>query len=146
MLLVLLPMMATEASGQIPRSLSYQGYLLDVKGKPVNDSARPMVFRLYDRPDATRPVYEELRLVAVESGLFVTPIGPLPPSVDFSGPVWLAVIVDGEQEGSRTMLMPSPYALHAERASTLDDDAPLVERVADLEQLCRDLLELVEKR
>lgn len=131
-------------SAQLPRTLSYQGYLVDDKGQPVADGIHQIVFRMYDRVDAAGPIYEELRLVEVRRGLFSTTIGPFPDAVSFESPLWISVIPERQPESDRTMLFASPYALHAETASDLSPDSDILARLTRLESENRRLAALLE--
>ena len=104
---------------QIPRTVSYQGVLTE-NGSPLPNGNRQITLRIYENQVGGAPLHEELKMIMVEGGLFSTEIGPIPESLPFDKPYWLAVMIDGTNELSpRTPFTAVPYALHASIADAL---------------------------
>lgn len=59
---------AALAMAQIPRTLSYQGVLLDASGQPLPDGEYEMEFRLYEVATGGAPLFVESQRVRVEHG------------------------------------------------------------------------------
>ena len=120
---VSLLMTCSSAIAQVPSTISYQGMLLGEEEKPVPDGLHQITFRIYDQYEGGLLLHEELRLVAVFNGLFSTEIGPFAEGLFLHDPRWLAVVVDGGEELSRSPFTATPWALHAASASSLSANA-----------------------
>ncbi|TDS83656.1 collagen-like protein [Comamonas sp. JUb58] len=101
-----------SALADVPRTISYQGHLLDASGQPMNGSAT-LVLSLYDAPSGGSAVWNEtLSGVNVSQGAFSVALGSgtaLPP---LNQALYLAVAVNGGAEASpRIALASAPYAL-----------------------------------
>jgi hypothetical protein len=124
--LVGLMLCAAVSYGQVPRVLSYQGVLTDSDGRLLPDGEYRLTVRLYDRVDASDPVYvEEHRTAAVRGvvNLLIGSIQPLPAGLAFDRVYYVGVSINGGQElGPRTMLTAVPYALRS-AAATPDGSA-----------------------
>ncbi len=109
---------------QIPRVLSYQGILTDSEGRILPDGEYTLTVRLYDRVDATEPIFvEEHRTVAVRGvvNVLIGTVEPLPWKLSFDRVYYVGLSVNGSDElQPRTMLTAVPYALRAESAATAD--------------------------
>jgi FtsZ-binding cell division protein ZapB len=109
---------------QVPRVLSYQGILTDRDGRILPDGDYELQIRLYDRLDATVPIYGERQRVTSQHGVVNVLIGtvePLPEHLTFDRVYYVGVSVNGSEElQPRTMLTAVPYALRAESAATAD--------------------------
>ena len=109
---------------QVPRVLSYQGILTDRDGRILPDGDYELQIRLYDRLDATEPLFGERQRVTSQYGVVNVPIGtvePLPERLTFDRVYYVGVSVNGSEElQPRTMLTAVPYALRAESAATAD--------------------------
>lgn len=103
-----------SAVAQIPRTISYQGMLLDQSG-PIPDGNHPITIKIYTT--SGNELYSETQSVAVVKGQFSVLIGsatPIPPSVKFDAPYLLGIAVEGGAElVPRTPFTSAPYALHA---------------------------------
>jgi len=115
--------LATVSSwAQVPRVLSYQGILTDRDGRILPDGDYELQIRLYDRLDATEPIYVERQRVTSQHGVVNVLIGtvePLPEHLTFDRVYYVGVSVNGSEElQPRTMLTAVPYALRAESAAT----------------------------
>ena len=113
-----------SAWAQVPRVLSYQGILTDRDGRILPDGVYELQIRLYDRLDATEPIYVERQRVTSQHGVVNVLIGtvePLPERLTFDRVYYVGVSVNGSAElQPRTMLTAVPYALRAESAATAD--------------------------
>jgi hypothetical protein len=115
---------AAVASAQVPRVLSYQGILTDSQGRILPDGEYTLTIRLYDRVDATEPIYvEEQRVVSVRGvvNVLIGTVVSLPLSLTFDRVYYVGMSVNGSEElRPRTMLTAVPYALRAESAAVAD--------------------------
>jgi len=113
-----------SAWAQVPRVLSYQGILTDRDGRILPDGDYELQIRLYERLDATEPIYSERQRVTSQHGVVNVLIGtvePLPERLTFDRVYYVGVSVNGSEElQPRTMLTAVPYALRAESAATAD--------------------------
>ncbi len=106
--------------GQIPYTISYQGYLTDESGTPVSDGEYNIQFSLYTANDPQELVWTEIQSVVVTNGLFHVYLGIIEPlSPAFDEQYSLGIAIDGGDELSpRTPLASSPYSL---RTRGIDD-------------------------
>ena len=122
LILVLMLLLPAAALAQVPGSFHYQGRLTDLAGVPVDTATTgtvEMVFALFDSASATTAVWSDtFPAVDVDGGLFQVDLGPFAAgTADFSGPLWLQIMVDGDLLGGRLPLLAVPQALHAADAS-----------------------------
>jgi len=120
--LVMLGWLGT-AMAMLPQSISYQGYLTNTDGSPV-DATLNISFRLYNVDAGGVPLWEDTLSVPVQKGLFSVELGaaiPFPLGL-FDDPLWLGIEVstDGEM-ASRKALTSVGFAFRAERAE-IDED------------------------
>ncbi len=122
---------APLAYGQsVPTSFSYQGYLTDALGSPIDGSVL-ITFSLYDVELGGIPLWQDSgRTVAVDKGLFSielgTPASPLAAGL-FNAPLWLGVDVDGNGEMTpRRALTSVAFAFRANDAISLQGQGPAV--------------------
>jgi len=122
--IVLVVVVAAVASAQVPRVLSYQGILTDSQGRILPDGEYQLTIRLYDRVDATEPIYvEEQRVEAVRGvvNVLIGTVEPLPWRLTFDRVYYVGISVNGSEElRPRTMLTAVPYALRSESAAVAD--------------------------
>ncbi len=65
----------TSATADIPDELSYQGYLTDSGGTPI-DTTVSVIFRIYDSEFGVIPIWQETHAsLEVSDGLFTTILG-----------------------------------------------------------------------
>ena len=118
--LLLLPLFSLQA--QIPRTLSYQGMLLDDAGSPKPDNTYTFTFLLYNSESGGGPIWTEIKDLSVEQGLFYTVLGdptPFADSLRFDRPYWLGIKVGDEPELSpRIPLTSVGYSLYSLRSDT----------------------------
>jgi hypothetical protein len=112
---------AALAMAQIPRTLSYQGVLLDASGQPLPDGEYEMEFRLYEVATGGAPLFVESQRVRVEHGVVSTLIGlQRPLTLPFDRPYYLGVALGGGAELTpRVPLTAVPYAFRAVVADSL---------------------------
>ena len=116
---------ATLMSADIPRRISYQGYLTSTGGAPVTDGTYQLSFTLYDSGNGGSSIWSETHgSVPVESGAFHAILGSVNPiDLPFDKTYYLEVtILSGPGIGSaetispRSELTSSPYAIRSDSA------------------------------
>lgn len=117
MILAVLIMMIAggNAFAAIPQTVSYQGYLTDAAGIPI-DGSRSMVFALYSTANGGTPLWTETQsAVTVDNGIYQVTLGNVVSlSLPFDNPYWLGVTVGEDTEMTpRLALSSAPYALRA---------------------------------
>jgi len=109
--------------GEIPQTISFQGYVTDSStGQPVPVTAKavPLSFKLYDDPTSKVSVgHTTNNSVDIYNGFFDT-------QLDISGIVltnqhWVEVTYNGKTMTTRQPLLPVPYALSAEKINSYKD-------------------------
>ena len=112
---------------EVPHQLSYQGYLTDDLGDPLNGDYL-MIFSIYDVPGGGTALWNESQgSVRVTNGIFNVYIGLNPtgnpfPTDLFDGQRWLGVTVDTDDEMvPRQLLTSTPFAKRAEVADRVKD-------------------------
>ena len=106
------------AHAAVPRTISYQGYLTDASGAPVNGQVQ-MQFSLYSSASGTVPIWTEVQQsVTVVSGKYSVVLGNVTPIVlTFDAEYHVGVAINGDPEMSpRNALTSVPYAIRALRA------------------------------
>lgn len=86
---------------QIPRTISYQGVLVDSTGTPKPDDSYQITFRLYDAENGGSVLWTEVKTLQTKQGLFSTALGdevPFPYSMKFDQPYWLSIQVGDDLE------------------------------------------------
>lgn len=106
----------SQAQTTVPSAISYQGFLSDASGSPINGQF-PMVFGFYEDADALAPLWQESHsTVAVLGGFFQVELG-LEELLDdslFEGALYLGISIDGDPEITpRTAIYSVPYARRA---------------------------------
>lgn len=120
--LVLLLMLA-PAIGQgqeIASLISYQGFLTDARGKPL-EGVVPLTFRLYDAVAAGKELWMEEQKVSVKKGYYQVLLGAgTPLTLAFDQQYFLGVAVAAEGEMTpRLPLSRVPYAFYSQTARTV---------------------------
>ncbi|MGD9140317.1 MAG: hypothetical protein PVJ42_02130 [bacterium] len=106
----------------IPQKINYQGRLTDAgTGLPLPGS-HSAVFSIYDDPVSGSLLWTETTSVQADTnGVFAAVLGSVNPiDIDFDGPAYLKVVIDGETLDPRRELVSSPYAFNAMNAENLD--------------------------
>ncbi len=124
MLSIIIILLVSITTAQVPQVLNYQGQLNDDTGEPVANGTYPIVFTIYDAVDASSGLwYSGIQNIMVVNGLFNYQLGstnPLPSTIFTDSSRWLGIRVDGEDIVPRTQLITVPYAYHALRADTAE--------------------------
>src|SRR5579872_3887720 len=114
------------ASGQIPRTIDFQGKAL-LNGTPVSDGMHSLTISFYTLAAGGNPLYSESQQLQVHKGFFSATIGtasPIPAWLSFDSIYYTGISVDGSAEFlPRTPFSSVPYSLNAESASGLTKDA-----------------------
>jgi hypothetical protein len=123
--------LAAAASGEIPKKINYQGKLTDPSGVPLSGS-HSMVFSIYEAADGGSPLWSETKTAEADSdGIFSTVLGSVNSlEVDFTGPCWLEIEVDGETLSPRREVVSVPFAYQAEHAGSATNAAEAANAVA----------------
>ncbi|MBN2543294.1 tail fiber domain-containing protein [bacterium] len=104
---------------QIPRIISYQGYLTNTDEEPVSDGTYSITFRLFNSETGGYTLWNETQDVEVANGLYSVYLGSISGfSLDFDQSYWLEVEFDGTTLSPRYKLAAAPYALNAVNAGT----------------------------
>jgi hypothetical protein len=107
--------LVSDALGQIPQTISYQGVLTDTSGTPVPDGSVELTVRLFDVPDDGTVLWQETQQVPVRRGVFSVILGSVAPvNLPFDRPYWLGITVgQGAELAPRVALTASPYSLNS---------------------------------
>jgi hypothetical protein len=121
---VVLAISVTVAHAEIPGKISYQGWLTDDTGTPL-DGAYLVKFTIYGSEDGTDSLWSSgFQTVQVDEGLFSYRLGSNVTITNdlFTGSVrYLGITVDPDPEiEPRTQFLAVPYAYHALRADSTD--------------------------
>ncbi len=133
---VLLLTTTTVGTAQIPRVVSYQGYLALPSGDPAPDGTHNVTISIYDQDVGGRVLFSELHRAQVVRGLFNITIGGntsrgIPDSIRFNAPYWVGVVVDGGSEMTpRTLMTTAPYAMRAGAVESAPVQAVAVDAAA----------------
>src|SRR5580704_58032 len=127
---LVLPMAAQSPGGsapaaQVPQLVNFSGVLTDVSGKPLSGMVG-VTFSLYHEQQGGSPLWLETQNIqATKNGSYTAALGAassqrLPANLFSTGEArWLGVLVQGQAEQPRVLLMSVPYALKALDAETL---------------------------
>ena len=115
------------ASAEIPEAMSFQGFLSDLSGEPL-DGLHNMTFTLYGSAEGSDVVWVQTLEVTVTSGTFSVTLGggdnPLDANIFGDQPLWLGVKVDaGDELSPRQAIGSVPYAVRASRADNALEEA-----------------------
>jgi hypothetical protein len=107
-------LLTTTAFADSPKTLNYQGRLMNTAGQPVIDGQYSVTFRLYTAASGGTQVWEEAQSVMANNGYFNTTLGNstvLNPSI-FNQPLWVGIQVGTEAEMTpRQKLGTTAYAM-----------------------------------
>lgn len=119
-------LIAGSSFAQAPKTISYQGYLVDGTNQPVTGN-HTITVKLYDVPNGGAALHSETFAMNVTSGNFSAIIGSqtaFPSNVMFDKEYWLGISVDGGAEMTpRTLLTGAPYAMTAKVAESVAPNA-----------------------
>jgi hypothetical protein len=127
LIIIALLLVGTSAFADIPKTLNYQGRLMNTVGQPVIDGQYSVTFRLYTAASGGNMVWEEAQSVMSSNGYFNTILGNVTALISsmFSQPLWVGVQVGSVVEMSpRQQLGTSAYAM------TVVDGAVTTEKIA----------------
>jgi hypothetical protein len=128
--IILMLILCSAATADVPTLMNYQGWLTDAIGTPLN-GPYTIVFTIYNDPILSAPgniIWQQTQLnVSVTGGLFNvllgagTPAVPVTESVFSSANRWLGITVATDPEITpRTQLVSVGYAFVAARAQSAD--------------------------
>jgi len=125
-LMVILGRIGYAQTSNIPRTISYQGFITDAAQKSLI-GVHILTVKLYDAPLAGTLLHTESFSTPIDRGIFSVQIGsqqPLESALDFSKQYWLGISIDeGSELTPRTAFVSVPYALHADASSSLSQGA-----------------------
>ena len=100
--------------GQVPRIISYQGFLTDELKNPISGD-KILTVSFYEVPDEGAAIWQEIKVVAVVDGVFNTYLGNENPlNLPFDKTYWLGIKVGAEAElVPRIQLSTSPYSFNS---------------------------------
>jgi len=139
---LLLSLHPFSSHAAIPQTITYQGYLTDPHGIPI-DETMSIVFAIYSQASRGNPLWTETHTVTVTDGVFSTTLGTTTPiTLLFDTPYYIGIKVDSDNEmTSRQPLTSVGYAFRAQEADSVKDnavttqvitnDAVTTEKVAD---------------
>ncbi len=111
-----------DLAAQTPRTISFQGVLVDAAGNAVPDGDHQIRIAMYSGPSGGSALFTEQHTAALKDGVFSIVIGsvtPIPPALQFDTQYYLGIAVDnGAEMSPRTAFTAVPYAMHAMRAET----------------------------
>ena len=97
----------------VPKTLNYQGKLLDSEGVGVN-STLDITFRLYTSESGGTEIWEQtISDVVISRGLFSVELADFPEEVNFSEQYYLEIQAGAEILSPREKLTSSPYSIRA---------------------------------
>jgi uncharacterized delta-60 repeat protein len=139
--LFLIFMLPQTIWGQVPQRINFQGYVTDPDGNPVPDGDYDMVFAIYDVDTAGTALWSEAQTVVVINGIYNVQIGvttdsaepnPFPTDL-FQGTRYLGITIapDSDEMMPRQLLTSTPFAMRAEVADAVADDAISTYHIAD---------------
>jgi hypothetical protein len=110
---------AAPAQAEIPRTINYQGILVDDTGTMVPNGFYTITFRLYDVPSGGTPLWEESQYLEVLHATFNAVLGSVTTlDLPFDTQYYLGISVSGEAEVSpRMALTAAAYSLNARGVS-----------------------------
>lgn len=108
-----------------PASLSYQGVLTDVSGKPLPDGVKAISISLFNSPTGGTPFWSDAYNAVLRNGQFSVVLGsdikPLTGLFsEFNGTTYIEIKVGTDQPMSRQKLTSVAYAINAKRSAVAD--------------------------
>jgi len=110
---ILIIILGSGASAQVPKAINYQGVLTDNGGMVVPDGSYELALKLHTDPVADTPVWECVQEVTVTKGIFNALLGAsCPLTLDFNQQYYLGISVEGGAELTpRTALTSAAYSI-----------------------------------
>jgi cysteine-rich repeat protein len=126
-------------SAILPSTLSYQAYVTDTIGSPI-EGEQSVTFRLYTTQNGASMVWQETQQLTINQGLLQAQLGAVTPlnlPNDFDTPVYLGIEIGADGEMSpRQPLTLNGYAVQALNADTLDgQDAAALDQSAHVNDI-----------
>ncbi|NOQ96990.1 MAG: hypothetical protein GQ561_02410 [Calditrichae bacterium] len=121
---------------QVPREMTYQGYLTDNSNNPVTANLQ-VTFRIYDTQTGGSALWNEVHpTVAVIEGVFRVRLGSITPiNLAFDIPYWLGIRVGNDLELSPRIALTgvgySFYSLKADSVVNLADNSVTTAKIED---------------
>jgi len=119
-------LIAVSSFAQAPKTISYQGYLVDGTNQPVTGN-HTITVKLYDVSSGGVALHTEAFTMNVMGGNFSAIIGSqtaISGNVTFDKQYWLGISIDGGAEMTpRTQLTGAPYAMMAKVAESVAPNA-----------------------
>lgn len=143
-LIILYVLSTSLVLAQVPGTLSYQGILVGTDGLPVADGAHTVTFNFYNVATEGTPIFSRGEFtVTTYKGLFTfligsgvpaenTALSTNPADADYIGNTqfYVSVVADGIELNPRIQLSTVPYALHAQHAGSVSDEAITSSKIA----------------
>lgn len=108
--------LGNTAIAQIPKLISYQGFLTE-NNEPVNNGDYAITVRIFDAETAGNELWSETITVSTINGLFSTALGAVSPlDLAFDQAYFLSTTFDGTELLPRTTMTASPYAFNSIQA------------------------------
>lgn len=124
--LLFLAIITTNSLAQVPRSISYQGFLKDKAGAAINGE-HELTLTLYPTRTGAISVYQKTFLTQITNGIFAVIIDSIPETVPFDKQYYLGISIDGANElNPRTPLTSSPYSLNKSIERIYNTDGTIV--------------------
>jgi hypothetical protein len=118
-ILILCLLVAAPAQAMVPKTVSYQGFLTNASGQPMNATV-DIAFRLYGAATGGPTLWLETHeSVVVSNGVFAVVLGSLVPlGLPFDQQYYLGVTVGADPEMTpRQALTSAPYAFRASQTN-----------------------------
>jgi hypothetical protein len=128
-LVLVITVLSISLWGQIPRTISYQGLLLDNAGQPLNVT-ETLTFKLYNVQSGGSDLWQEVKVVDIDDGIFNVILGSdVPLNLSFDQPYFLGITVgvSGTELQPRIELTSSAYSLNAK---SVEDSSITAEKIA----------------
>jgi hypothetical protein len=125
---LLVIVMATSVFADIPKTLSYQGRLMNTVGQPVIDGQYSVTFRLYDASTGGDMEWSEIQTVSTTNGYFHTVLGNISvfSSSRFDQALWIEM-----QIGTAAAMTPRQQLGTAAYAMSVADGAVTTNKIVD---------------
>lgn len=117
-ILSLFTIFTSQAFSAIPQTISYQGYLTDNAGAPI-DTTVNITFKIYDDPSGGTALWTSPRIVQVSNGVYSIQLGSVTPLVglQFDVPYFLGIDIESNGEMTPRQAFESvPYSVVSAQA------------------------------
>ncbi|NND33029.1 MAG: hypothetical protein HKN76_10595, partial [Saprospiraceae bacterium] len=125
--LLLLVVLSLSLRAQLPKTISFQGYLTNSAGEPITNASLSVSFSIYDaEAEGNRLWGPELKSLNVDRGIFTTILGSNTPlDLDFDQTYYVQIVIDpsGTSETlGRIQLTSSAYAISNSNALNITEN------------------------